>query len=170
MVPVEDAANPVDDPADAAALAEYAAALADAVVDALPGWVERAVADRYRAWRGDEPPDAVVAAGRAAGAAAVGDVEPALRSLLAQDVDEQRSNPLAVVRRAVVRPTAVLRAAGVPPVARDAQAGQLFPSDDYDLTPGSFADLEPSVHDPGLVWGAAKAHVVLSRRRREGRA
>ena len=102
-----------------------------------------------------------MAAGREAGAAAVADVEAPLRALLAQDVDEQRSNPLAVVRRAVAHPTAVLRAAGVPPVVRDAHAEQLFPDDDYDLTPGGFADLAPSVHEPGLVWGAAKAHVIL---------
>jgi hypothetical protein len=138
------------------------------VIDVLPGWVERAVADRYRAWRGDEPPDAVVAAGRAAAAAAVADVEAPLRALLAQDVDEQRSNPLAVVRRAVVHPTMVLRSAGVPPVVRDPHAKALFPDDDYDLTPGGFTDLAPSVHEPGLEWGAAKAHVILSRRRRQG--
>ena len=163
---MEEDANPLDDPADAAALATYAQVLADAVVDALPGWVERAVAERYRAWRGHESPEGVVAAAKAAGAAAVADVETPLRALLAQDVDEQRSNPLAVVRRAVARPTHVLRAAGVPPVVRDAHAQELFPDDVYDLTPGAFADLAPSVHEPGLVWGAAKAHVILSRRRR----
>ena len=169
MVPVGDDANPVDDPADAAALARYAGALADALVGALPGWVERSVAERYRQWRGDAPPGAVVAAGRAAATAAVADVEGPLRELLAQDPDEQRANPLAIVRRAVTRPTEVLRAAGVPPVARDGQAEQLFPEDTYDLTPGSFADIDPAVHEPGLVWGAAKAHVVLARRRAEGR-
>jgi hypothetical protein len=39
----------------------------------------------------------------------------------------------------------------------------------YDLTPASFADVDPALHEPGLVWGAAKAHVHLARRRREGR-
>ena len=48
---------------------------------------------------------------------------------------------------------------------RDAQAERLFPDDDYDLAPASFADIDPSVHEPGLVWGAAKAHVILKRRR-----
>jgi len=169
MDPVADPANPVDDPADAAALARYAEALADAVVAALPGWVERSIADRFRSWKGEEPSDALRAAGRAAGVATVADLEGPLRELLAQDIDAQRSNPLAVVRRAVVWPTAVLRAAGVPPVARDAHAERLFPDDDYDLTPASFRDLHPDVHEPGLVWGAAKAHVIMSRRRHEGR-
>ena len=74
-----------------------------------------------------------------------------------------------MVRRAVVYPTAVLRGAGVPPVVRDADAEARFPDDDYDLTPAAFADLDPSLHEPGLVWGAAKAHVHLARRRAEGR-
>ena len=30
-------------------------------------------------------------------------------------------------------------------------------------------DLDPALHEPGLRWGAAKAHVVLARRRAEGR-
>jgi hypothetical protein len=162
-------ANPRDDPADAAALAGHAAALADAVVVALPGWAERTVRDRYVAWRGDEAPATLARAARAAGEAVVLEVEGPLRALLEQDVDEQRTNPLAVVRRAVPTLTAVLRDAGVPPVERDAHAVRLFPDDDYDLVPASFADLDPAVHEPGLVWGAAKAHVVLRRRRAEGR-
>src|SRR6188472_364084 len=133
MVRMGGAANPLDDPADAAALAACAAALADAVVAALPGWVERSVAERFRAWAGADPPEAVVTAGLAASTSAVADVEGPLRELLAQDPDEQRMNPLAIVRRAVARPTDVLRAAGVPPVVRDGHAEQLFPDDDYDL-------------------------------------
>jgi hypothetical protein len=164
--PANPAGPPLDDAADAAALETRARALAEALVAALPGWVERSVADRFRAWSGVEPPPAVVTAAREAGAAAVREVEPPLRALLAQDVDEQRANPLAIVRRAVVHPTHVLRAAGVPPVVRDAHAARLFPADDYDLSPAAFADLHASVHEPGLEWGAAKAHVVLRRRRR----
>jgi hypothetical protein len=169
MVGVVADANPLDDPADAAALAAHAGALADALVETLPGWVERCIADRYRAGRGEEPPGAVVAAGRVAASAALADVEGPLRELLATDPDTQRANPLALLRQAVARPTQVLRAAGVPPVDRDPHAERLFPDDDYDLSPGAFADLDPALHEPGLVWGAAKAHVVLQRRRAEGR-
>ncbi len=32
----------------------------------------------------------------------------------------------------------------------------------------SFADLDPALHEPGLVWGAAKAHVFLRHRREAG--
>ncbi len=157
--------HPADDPDDAAALARYAEQLADALEGAVPGWVERAVAQRWRAVTGEDPPPDVRAAATLAGQRARAELVPALRSLLATDVDAQRTNPLALVRAAVSHPTAVLRAGGLPPVSRDADAARLFPDDPYDLTPGAFGDLDPAVHEPGLLWGAAKAHVVLRRRR-----
>ncbi|HJR26089.1 MAG TPA: hypothetical protein VJ804_11480, partial [Acidimicrobiales bacterium] len=89
------------------------------------------------------------------------------RALLAEDVAEQRSNPLSLVRRAVVHSTRVLAAAGIEPVDRDAEARRLFPDDVYDLVPATFADLDQSVLEPGIAWGAAKAHVLLRRRRED---
>lgn len=154
-----------DDPDDLAALARFAAQLADAVEAALGGWVERSVARRWAEWSPEPLPAEVVAAAHAAGEVATAEVGPALRELLGTDVDRQRTNPLAVIRGAVVHPTRVLAAAGVPPVTRDEQAARIFPADVYDLAPAAFADLDPAVHEPGLVWGAAKAHVVLRRRR-----
>lgn len=165
MVAVGPDANPLDDPADAAALDRYATALGDAVEAALPGWVERAVAARWSAWRGAPVPEDVADAARAAGERARAELMPVLRELLATDVDAQRSTPLAIIRRAVADATAVLRAAGVPSVERDAHAERLFPEDRYDLAPAAFGDLHPSVHEAGLTWGAAKAHVILRRRR-----
>jgi hypothetical protein len=165
MVAVTADANPADDPADAAALAAHAEALVAAVDVALAAWVERVVRERWAQWRREEPPDELLVAARAGGEQARAEVVPRLRALLATDVDEQRSNPLAVIRGAARHATEVLRAAGMPPVDRDADARRLFPDDVYDLTPATFADLDPSVHEPGLVWGAAKAHVVLRRRR-----
>ena len=153
---------------DEARLAEYAAALAEGVEAALPAWVVGSVERVLVAWSGSAD-EAVVDQARAAGADAAREIGPQVRALLLTDIDDQRSNPLAVVRRAVVYPTAVLRGAGVPPVVRDADAEARFPDDDYDLTPAAFADLDPSLHEPGLVWGAAKAHVHLARRRAEGR-
>ena len=62
------------------------------------------------------------------------------------------------MRAAAVRyPTAVLEAAGVPPVVRDEAAEELFPDDRYDLIPASFADLGADLAEVGLYWGAAKA-------------
>jgi hypothetical protein len=157
-----------DDPADAAALARYANALAAAVDEALPGWVDRSVRGVLAAQ--GLPVDAAVEAGIASATAATRDEGmPRLRSLLATDIDNQRTNPLAVLRAMVPHLTAVLRAGGARPVARDDFAARNFPDDVYDLTPASFADVDPALHDPGLSWGAAKAHVHLARRRREGR-
>jgi hypothetical protein len=157
----------VSDADDDAALAAYGATLADGIEAALPSWVERSVQRLLVAWTGAAAPEAMASA-RAAGLAARDDVAPRVRALLAEDVDEQRQNPLALVREAVRYPSAVLAGAGVPPVERDALAVEQHPDDDYDLAPATFADLDPSLHGPGLEWGAAKAHVHLRRHRPGG--
>ena len=51
---------------------------------------------------------------------------------------------------------------------RDASAVRHFPDDEYDLVICSYADIHPSLAEPGIVWGAAKAHVHLARRRPGG--
>lgn len=136
----------------------YATALAEAIEAAIPGWVERCVAARSAALELREP-------ARAAGEAAGAEVAPEVRRLLATDIDEQWTNPLELIRAAVVHPTRVLRQAGVPPTPRDEFAEKMFPDDSYDLSPATFADVDPTLHDPGLAWGAAKAHVHLTRRK-----
>jgi hypothetical protein len=146
-------------------LGEYATALADGIERALPGWVVGCVERRM----GAGMPAGVAAAARDAGERARAEVVPEVRALLALDVDRQWTGPLDLVRRAVRHPTEVLRAAGVPPVHRDEFAASVFPDDVYDLAPASFADLDPELRERGIEWGAAKAHVVLTRRRREGR-
>lgn len=150
--------------ADDEVLRGYALVLADGIEAALGPWVERCVARVADAWRpglAAELADVAAEAGRAATA----EVAPRVRALLLADVADQATGPLAVVRGAVAHPTAVLAAAGVPPLVRDAFAERAFPEDAYDLAPATFADLAPELHEPGLVWGAAKAHVVLARRR-----
>ena len=92
------------------------------------------------------------------------EVSPRVRALLETDLDDQRSTPLGLLRHAVVVPTEVLRSLGVPPVARDEFAVRSFPGDLYALSPASFRDVDESLHEPGLIWGAAKAHVHLARR------
>lgn len=139
-------------------------ALASGVEASLPGWVERSVERLVLAYNGavgDEARDAAVAAG----SAAVADVGPRLRALLAADIDEQATTPLAIVREAVRHPTAALRRLGVPPVERSGFAVERFPDDDYDLTPASFADVDPALGPLGLAWGAAKA---MAHRARHG--
>ena len=144
---------------DESRLAELAEGLEDGIVAALPGWVARCIAARSVGVAVDDA--AVAAAGRRAAA----EVGPRVRSLLAADIDEQRTGPLALVRHAVAYPASVLSAAGVAPVGRDADAVRLFPDAAYDLSPASFAELHPARRGPGLGWGAAKAHV---HRRRHG--
>jgi hypothetical protein len=150
----------IDGMDDDAALRTYAHDLADAIERAIPRWVERCVL-RFAAGAGDR---AAEAGGRAAE-----DIGQRVRALLQADVDDQRSNPLAELRTAVRYPTEVLLDLGVAPVARDRFAESAFPDDVYDLTPATWSDVDPSLTEPGVVWGAAKAHVVLSRRRVEGR-
>ncbi len=136
--------------------------MADGVEAALPPWVEANVRRLLLAFFGVADDD-VLAEARIAGEAARDDIGPRLRALLDTDPDEQWTNPLSIVRTAVVYPTTVLRAAGVPAVVRDPQAEIQFPDDDYDLTPTKFADLDPALHEPSLAWGAAKAFIVKSR-------
>jgi hypothetical protein len=141
-----------------------AKALADGVAGALPAWVERSVDRVHRDWAGP-PPSEVVAAARRAAAVAAAELLPRVRHLLEVDIDEQNTTPLALLRGAVRYPTGVLQDAGVPPVHRDPADQAMFPDDAYGLTPASFADLDPALAEPGLVWGAAKAWEHLRRRR-----
>jgi len=142
-------------------------ALADGLCDALPGWVERSVERMLVAYHGTLDAGAMAAA-HESGAKAAGEIGPRIRALLDADIDEQRANPLSIVREAVHYPTDVLRAAGVPPVQRDRFAEERFPDDDYDLTPTSFADIDPRLQETGLAWGAAKAWEHKRRHAAEG--
>jgi hypothetical protein len=138
-------------------LEDSARQLADAVDAALPSWVVASVERIYRAWADRPPPVDVAEEAAEAGRRAQAEVGRRVRTLLEADVDEQRTTPLTLLRAAVTYPTAVLRAAGVPDVQRDAVAEDMFPDDPYDLTPTSFADLGPTLQDLGIRWGAAKA-------------
>ncbi len=157
-------ANPAD---DERMLADHASRLADGIDTALGPWVEAVIRDRTEQWQPGSWP-ALADAAAQAGRQAASEVGARVRGLLELDVDAQRTGPLAVLREAVRYPTGVLRDAGVPEVVRDEFAEQIFPDDAYDLAIASFADLDPALHEPGLVWGAAKAHVVLARRRASG--
>jgi hypothetical protein len=162
-------AAPTDSsPADEAALHQHAAALADGVQAALSQWVVRSVARLTEAWAGSVP-DTVVDEAAAAGRQAAEEVGPLVRVLLDTDVDEQWTSPMSIVRQAVKYPTGVLQRAGVPHVVRDEFTERSFPDDVYALVPATFGELDPSLHELGLSWGAAKAFVVLARRRAEGR-
>lgn len=145
----------VDDPD--AQLAAAGAALLDGLDRHIPVWVEGRVVGLVVAWRG-QADDGSRAAAAAAGSAVAATVMPALERLLAPDGAEPAASPLDVVRRSLGPATTALDELGVPPVVRDEFSETRFPDDVYDLSPASFADIHPDLHEPGLLWGAAKAH------------
>jgi hypothetical protein len=132
-------------------------ALVDAVDVAIEEWVVAAV--RARAHGLDE--QAADAAARCRH-----DIVPRLRALVVLDLDSQPTTPLEILRNAGSYPTAVLAAAGVAPIRRDDFDERRDPDDVYGVAPVAFADLGAAVGAAGIVWGAAKAHVHLARRRR----
>lgn len=147
---------------DEAELRRLAAELADGVDATLATWVVRSVTGLVLAWSGDVD-GGVAEAAEAAGQRARQEVGGAVRTLLEADIDAQWTTPLALLRTAVRYPTGVLAAAGIPEVQRDEFAEEAFPDDVYDLTPASFSDIDPSLADPGLAWGAAKAWIHKQR-------
>ncbi len=143
---------------DEVSLALYGIALADTCASIVPQWFRRLVEDRAPGLL--EIAAVTVEIDRAAAV-----VVAELRQLLSLDIADQQIGPLEVLRRSVRFPTQALAAAAVPAAARDEFSAANFPDDIYNLTPASFADIDPALHEPGLMWGAAKAHVHLRRRR-----
>ncbi len=155
----------LDPTSNEALFARFGSELADSVQAALPNWVAASVALRIGTAEAENHRAVIDEAGSHA-AAEIGD---RLRELLVLDVDDQWTNPLSIVRSAVEFPTAVLQKLGVAEVSRDRFAASQNPGDVYDLAPAAFADFGPEVHERGITWGAAKAHLHLQRRRAEGR-
>lgn len=165
---MSDAELPPDD-AEArglAMLAEASVAIREGVARELPGWVSREVTRVLDAWGradADARERARVASGPA-GEAAAARVGALLEVLFGADPSEQRSTPLEVVRTATREPTAVLEAAGVPPVVRDDFDERAWPEDTYGLVPRTLGDLgDPDLAPLLLVWGTAKATVLRAR-------
>lgn len=141
-------------------LAGHAEALLSGLATHLPGWVERTLAEHL-----GSNVDRTMLVGLEP---AVDETLDEVARLLRTDVDAQRANPLAIVRRLTDAVTVVLDEAGVPQPVRDPDAVRIFPGDHYDIVPATFSDIHPDLHLPGLTWGAAKAHLHISRRRAEG--
>jgi hypothetical protein len=142
----------------------------DAIVEGVarcgPEWVVASVmrlVDALGQLDGDARAAARAAAAEVAGPATE-QVVARLRDLFARDPAEQRATPLQIVRALVAAPTAVLRAAGVPGVVRDAFEERAFPEDEYDLAPRTLGDLgDPDLGPQLLAWGMAKAAVLRAR-------
>lgn len=143
-----------------------ATALIEASVEATPSWVVRTVTEVAGAQGLDVQRGATLAA--EAGDRAARFVEQRLTDLLRIDIDGQRSTPLTVFRDAVRFPVEVLHTLGAGEVHRADVERWASPNDPFGITPASFADIGPDVHEAGIMWGAAKAAVHLRRRRDEG--
>jgi hypothetical protein len=148
-------------------LSETGAAIVDGVGRHLPGWVERQVTVVLDAWGRTDAAARARARdeARAAGVAAAARVAAELAALLEAEPAEQRSTPLEVVRSAYREPTAVLEAAGVPPIVRDEFDERAWPDDRYGLVPRTLGDLgDPDLGPLHLAWGLAKAAVIRGER------
>jgi hypothetical protein len=147
-------------------LTESADAIVAGVARELPGWVERQVTRILDAWeRADDATRAratreAVTAGRAAAER----VEAELHALFALDAGAQRATPLQIVRSAYREPTAVLAAAGIPPVDRGDFDERAWPDDRYGLVIHDLGDLGDGELAPlHFAWGMAKAGVLRAR-------
>lgn len=142
----------------------YVQQLLDAIAIVIEDWLERCVVRTATRFTGQCTPElhdsARVMAQQRSSA-----VLDQLELLLATDVDRQRTNPLSILRDAVRYPTELLDQAGIPRPRRDDFAIRAFPNDAYDLSPATWADVDHSLQEPGLIWGAWKAKTVLDRRR-----
>jgi hypothetical protein len=154
-------------PASVDLLEEHPRALFEAVSAVFRGWLrERAVcitgaAGRTLTATEEKNLDAVIES-------AVDRGRDALCALLATDVDEQRSNPLQVLRSATLPVTEFLTSLGVPAAKRDEFESRAMPDDVFAFGPLAWVDMGEDVHERGITWGAWKAATVLTRRRGEG--
>ena len=134
----------------------------------VPQWIERVT---LRACEGEtvDKRDAVRAVMSQLQTNTRAFVQDQLGVLLSTDVDQQRTNPLEVLRASTRFASAALRNAGITAPTRDEFQQRLDPDDEYLLGPMSWMDLGEDVHEAGIEWGAWKAATVLTRRRAEGK-
>jgi hypothetical protein len=149
-------------------LEETGAAIVAGVERQVPGWVQAQVDRLLDAW-GRAPAETrarAEAQSAQAGTAAARRIVDELRALFALDPTQQQATPLEIVRTAYREPTAVLAAAGVPPIVRDEFDERAWPDDVYGLVPRTLGDLgDPDLAPLHLAWGMAKATVIRARRR-----
>jgi hypothetical protein len=162
------AAAPEDEARALARLEETGAAIVGGMERRVPAWVQTQVERLLAAW-GRAPADTRVRAEAQsveAGTAAARRIVDQLRALFAVDPMRQQATPLEIVRTVYREPTAVLEAAGVPPIVRDEFDERAWPDDVYGLVPRTLGDLgDPELAPLHLAWGMAKATLIRARRR-----
>ncbi len=135
---------------------QYGRALHAAVSEAVRPWLVREVSSRL----GSADDELALLLEETAQ-----DVERSIDELVGADVDQPLSGPLERIRLCVEPLNSELDRRGVEPPARNTVDRQLRPLDRHELGPMTFRDLSDGVHDAGINWGAAKAHLHLKRRR-----
>ena len=143
-------------------LEEYPAALFNAVAGAYAAWLTRCIVERGSDSIDRQQIEEVV---RGSARAALDD----LSAFLATDVDEQKTNPLHILRQSTRLANELLATTGAVPPHRDEFEISAMPHDVFSIGPLTWRDLSEDVHDAGITWGAWKAATVLSRRRTEGK-
>ena len=146
------------DRTDEERFAEHGRQLAAAIDAVIEPWVTRCVTETCAA-AGIPVDDRVRDAASDAARRCRREVAAEMAALVAADVDAQTVTPLQVLRTSVRFPTEALVDLGVEPPRSVDFDRRAFPEDIYGLGPAGFSDVDPSLRDPGLAWGAAKAHV-----------
>jgi hypothetical protein len=151
--------NSAFDANDAAKFFEYGKRLRRAIAEAIRPWLDAVVESRVSnaaltADLADTLDDIAIA------------VDRSIAELINADADEPLSGPLERIRREVEPLNDAFDRLGVPPPHRDAVDVRMRPADRHALGPMTFRDLGDDVHEAGITWGAAKAHLHLQRRRR----
>ena len=145
---------------DDAAYLAYGVALVDAVDEAIRPWLLSLVELRC----GGAVPDGAESAVNHSIEQSAEAAHRALSELAHADVDSPLSGPLERIRNSMGPITAVLSSLDVAQPRRDPMEVEMRPDDIYSLGPLTFLDLGDDVHSAGITWGAAKAHVHMSRR------
>ena len=130
-----------------------------AVISAVPNWMTDRITSITRSGVGAVPKDMAsempVVVGRVEH-----EIERELLQLLVTDVDEQRQNPLHVLRSCVGPATELMQRYLVPMPMRDEFETRSMPHDVYAIGPLTWKDLGEEVHEAGITWGAWKAAAI----------
>jgi hypothetical protein len=152
------AVNSAIDANDEAKFFEHGERLHQAITGAIRPWLNAVIESRV--------PDTAISAQLAETLDGISTaVDRSIAELINADVQEPLSGPLERIRREVEPLNDALDHLGVPAPQRDAVDVQMRPADRHALGPMTFRDLGENVHEAGITWGAAKAHLHLQRRR-----